>query len=228
MKTQDRGDENKNPTQGRVRERVVLVHGIWMTGLEMRWLGRRLAACGFSSSHFHYPSTRRTPEENARKLGHYLQGLELDRLHLVGHSLGGVVLLHLFEQVTDLPPGRVVLMGSPVLGSGVARHMSRVSWLQPVLGRSIERGLLGGAPAWDGSRDLGVIAGNFSVGIGRLLGGLAQPSDGTVAVSETRLPGADSVRVLETSHTGMIFSRPVAEEVCHFLRHGRFSGGDQG
>jgi pimeloyl-ACP methyl ester carboxylesterase len=223
MKTQDRGDENKNSSRSGAREPVVLVHGIWMTGLEMRWLGRRLAARGFLPSHFHYRSTRRPPEENACRLGHYLQGLELDRLHLVGHSLGGVVLLHLFEQFPDLPPGRVVLMGSPVLGSGVARHIIQTPWLPPLLGRSIERGLLGGAPAWDGSRELGVIAGSHSVGVGRLLGGVEQPSDGTVAVSETRLPGADSVRVMETSHTGMIFSRPVAEEVSHFLRHGRFS-----
>jgi pimeloyl-ACP methyl ester carboxylesterase len=222
MRTQDRGDENKNPTRDRVGEQVVLVHGIWMTGLEMRWLGWRLAASGFSPSHFHYRSTRRTPEENARRLGRYLQGLEVDRLHLVGHSLGGVVLLHLFEQFADLPPGRVVLMGAPVLGSGVARRMNRSSWLRPVLGRSVERGLLGGVPAWSQSRELGVIAGDFSVGVGRILGGLTQPSDGTVAVSETRLPGADSFRVMETSHTGMIFSRLVAEEVCHFLHHGCF------
>jgi pimeloyl-ACP methyl ester carboxylesterase len=223
MKTQDRDDENKNPIQGRATERVVLVHGIWMNGVEMRLLGRRLTGCGFSVSRFHYRSTRSTPAKNARDLGRYLMGLEVDHLHLVGHSLGGVVLLHLFEQFADLPPGRVVLMGSPVLGSGVARHMVGRPWLQPLLGRSIERGLLGGAPAWSGTRDLGVIAGKLSVGIGRVLGGVGQPSDGTVAVAETRLPGADAVRVLETSHTGMIFSRGVAREVCHFLRHGCFS-----
>jgi pimeloyl-ACP methyl ester carboxylesterase len=224
MRTQDRDDENKNPARDRERERVVLVHGIWMTGLEMRWLGWRLARCGFLPGRFHYLSTRRTPEENARKLGKYLQGLDVDRLHLVGHSLGGVVLLHLFEQFPDLPPGRVVVMGSPLLGSGVARRMHRSPWLRPVLGRSIERGLLGDAPSWSGDRELGVIAGSHSVGVGRLLGGLEQPSDGTVAVAETRFPGADAVQVIETSHTGMIFSRSVAREVCHFLRHGCFSG----
>lgn len=223
MKAQDPGDENINPTNNEGREPVVLVHGIRMTGLEMKWLARRLTACGFAPSHFRYPSTRRTPAQNGRLLGRYLEGLEAERLHLVGHSLGGIVLLHLFEQFPHLPPGRVVLMGSPVRGSGVARHMVRVPWLQPVLGRSTERGLLGGTPAWDGSRELGVIAGDFGAGIGRILGGVGQPSDGTVAVSETRLPGADSFRVLETSHTGMLFSPLVAREVCHFLHHGRFS-----
>ncbi len=202
---------------------MVLVHGIWMTGLEMRWLGLRLASCGFSPSHFHYRSIHRSPAENARQLGYYLKRLNADQIHLVGHSLGGIVLLHLFEQFSDLPPGRVVLMGSPVLGSGVAEHMAGSRWLRPILGRSTERGLLGDAPAWTACRDLGVIAGTLGVGVGRILGGFAAPGDGTVAVAEAGLPGA-ALRIMDTSHTSMLFSPAVAREVCHFLHHGYFSG----
>jgi len=78
---------------------------------------------------------------------------------------------------------------------------------------------------WVGGRELGVIAGDRATGMGRLLGSLDGPSDGTVAVRETDLPGAtDSVR-LHVSHSGMVFSREVASQVAAFLREGRFDHG---
>ena len=36
------------------------------------------------------------------------------------------------------------------------------------------------------------------------------------------LGGACTSVVLDTTHTGLVFSRPVAEHVCRFLRHGHF------
>ena len=43
-----------------------------------------------------------------------------------------------------------------------------------------------------------------------------------MAVWETRLPGLAGHRVLPVSHTGLIFSAPVADLVVAFLRDGRF------
>ena len=82
-----------------------------------------------------------------------------------------------------------------------------------------------GERRWAGGRELGVIAGDRAAGMGRLLGAMEEPSDGTVAVSETELPGAtDSLR-LHVSHSGMVFSREVARQVAAFLRAGRFDHG---
>jgi pimeloyl-ACP methyl ester carboxylesterase len=224
MRTQPREDENRPVFPGKRREIVVLVHGIWMTGLELRWLGGMLRRCGFMPRYFHYRSLRDTPRESAVRLGRFLTELRAERIHLVGHSLGGIVLLHLFDLKPELPPGRVVFLGSPVRGSGVARHMEATPWLHPFLGRSGERGVLGGVPPWRDGRELGVIAGSTrsALGIGRLIGGVAEPSDGTVAVAETRIPEATACCVLNHSHTGMLFSRRVAAEICRFLQQGRF------
>ena len=46
--------------------------------------------------------------------------------------------------------------------------------------------------------------------------------DGTVAVEETRIPGLTDHLVLPHSHVGMLFAQDVADQVAHFLRHGRF------
>ena len=48
------------------------------------------------------------------------------------------------------------------------------------------------------------------------------PSDGTVAVAETRLPGLADHCLVAASHTGLVFSRPAAGQAAAFLRHGRF------
>ena len=70
-----------------------------------------------------------------------------------------------------------------------------------------------------------MIAGTKPVGLGGLVAGLAEPHDGTVAVSETRLDGlADHVE-LYVSHTGLVFSSRAAELTTQFLRHGRFAPG---
>ena len=50
-----------------------------------------------------------------------------------------------------------------------------------------------------------------------------EPNDGTVAVSETRMPGATDHIVLPVSHMGMLLSARVAQETGHFLTQGHFS-----
>jgi pimeloyl-ACP methyl ester carboxylesterase len=203
-------------------ETVVLVHGVLMNGRELTLLARRLRQCGFNPVVFDYPSRQRHVEQHAKALVSFIEGLQVPLVHLVGHSLGGLVILRALEMRRDLPPGRVVLLGTPVRGSGVARGLKGKVWGRWLLGRSAEGGLLEGAPDWDGLRELGIIAGRTPLGVGALLGGLSGVHDGTVAVEETRLDGACTSVVLDTTHTGLVFSRPVAERVCCFLKDGHF------
>jgi len=201
---------------------VVLVHGIWVNGLEMLPLGRRLRRCGLMPRRFPYADLRRSPAENARRLQSWLEEISAEEVHFVGHSLGGIVLLHLFHLYPRQRPGRVVFLGTPALGSGVARRMHSSPRLRPLLGRTVEAGLLGGAPSWNAEHDLGLLAGTRELGIGRLIGGVEHPGDGTVALAETRVTGALERTTLAVSHTGMLFSRAVARQVCAFLRDGHF------
>ncbi len=224
MKPQQSKYGNSDTTIEQKRGLVVLVHGIWMTGLEMSLLAHRLRSAGFDTERFFYHSLFSTPAENATQLYRFLKRQQATTVHLVAHSLGGIVLLHLFEQYSDLAPGRVVLMGSPVQGSGVARRLSSSLFTKGLIGRSGTQGLLGGAPDWKGGRDLGVIAGSSGIGVGNLVGGVDGPNDGTVSVAETWLSGASDYCQIPTSHMGMVISPIVAAELIKFLHSGRFSG----
>jgi pimeloyl-ACP methyl ester carboxylesterase len=193
-----------------------------MPALVMAYLGRMLAGHGFRPVRFGYSGRGACPAENAARLHGFIQGLGVDRVHLLAHSLGGIVVLHLFERFPRQPSGRVVLLGSPVLGSGLARRLASTPGLAWLLGRSRERGLLGDVPGWRGGRELGVIAGTRGPGVGTIMGGVIRPNDGTVALAETRLAGATDFLTLPVSHAGMLLSRRVAEACAGFLGQGRF------
>jgi pimeloyl-ACP methyl ester carboxylesterase len=214
---------------------VVYVHGLWLRGHEAGLLRRRLAASLEATVRsFSYPSVTGSLAENAGALRRYLANIDADRLHLVAHSLGGLVILRMFEDAgaergigeIALPPGRIVFMGSPVRGSHSAGRLARLplGMGNRLLGLTAGEALVPPRePRWGGGRDLGVIAGDLAVGAGRLLGPLPGPNDGTVLVRETDLPGATEQLRLRVSHSGMPFSGAVARQVAAFLRDGRFS-----
>ena len=208
---------------------IVYVHGLWQRGAESVWLRRRLSQdLKAEARAFSYPSVAADATSNARALAKFLTAIRADTLHLVGHSLGGLVILKLFEEdaaaQTRLPPGRIVLLGSPLQGSRTAHNLARLPFGKRIMGSSVAEELLGSRQRqWHGARDLGVIAGDLGVGLGRLVGTLGGPSDGTILVEETELDGTADRVVLRVSHTGMLFSAAVARAAGAFLSTGRFS-----
>jgi len=117
-----------------------------------------------------------------------------------------------------------VLLGSPLRGSLTARNLARLPFGKTIMGRTVgEELLVPRERRWQQRRDLGVIAGDLGVGLGRLVGTLGGASDGTILVEETQIEGAADRVVLRVSHTGMVFSAAVARQVGVFLGTGRFS-----
>jgi pimeloyl-ACP methyl ester carboxylesterase len=213
---------------------VVYVHGLWLNGWEAAWLRRRLLRqLGCVTRLFHYASVAADVTANVRALGGYLAELQADTVHLVGHSMGGMLILDFFEHGLSsdglfkngqpLAPGRIVLLGSPVRGSRSAQRLAKWPFGPAIMGATAAHFLLA-PPAWrwNGARDLGIIAGDMPFGFGRLVGQIDAPSDGTVLVEETRLMGAKEHLTLSVTHSGMLFSPAVARQIAAFLHDGRF------
>ncbi len=205
------------------RERVVLVNGLWMPAAVCRLLGRRLRAMGYATAAFSYPSVRGSLEDSARSLAAFAGRQAAPRVHLVGHSLGGLVVLRMLAQAPEFPVGRVVLLGSPCAGCLAAAQLSRSRTGRRIVGRALP----GWRPDYGAEvvrrTEIGSIAGTARFGLGALLVRLPEPNDGVVTVEETRLPGFADHRVLPVAHSAMVVSARVAAEVAAFLRNGRFS-----
>ncbi len=191
----------------------------------MAFLKRRLRRLGFDARIFSYRSVSRDLRQNAARLQQYLALLPADRVHFVGHSLGGLVIRALFHFHAP-PPGRIVTLGTPHRGCQVAATLSRNPWLRRLLGRGMQALLARELETWPPPRELGAIAGDLSVGAGRLVvPHLPIPNDGTVTAAETFLPEAADRITLRVSHLGMLLSPEVARQTAGFLRSGRFDHG---
>lgn len=203
---------------------VVLVHGLWMPGAELALLQHRLAGAGYEPLKFRYASVSADIDASADRLAAFLTTLDAPSVHLVGHSLGALLILKYIARHGAGRVDRIVCLGPPFTGTAAGDRLARLPGGTQFMGRGIAQ-LRREAPTrdWDGRRELGIIAGSLGFGMGRVLGGLPTPSDGTVAVAETRLAGATDHVVLPVTHFSMLWSRRVAEQVVAFLRDGRFS-----
>ncbi|HET9446947.1 MAG TPA: hypothetical protein VFO35_11840 [Steroidobacteraceae bacterium] len=210
---------------------AILVHGLWMRGPALTVIKRRLEAdAAWRALLFSYPTVVGSMSDHVRRLIDFAHthGHSSERLHFVGHSLGGLVILKALSVTDDLPPGRAVLLGSPLQGSRTVQRLVRVPLGRTLLGSALVEECVDCPPReWTGRRDVGVIAGSMAFGMGRVLGNLGAEHDGTVTVEETRLPGAKDHIVVRASHTGMLLSAEVAAQTRYFLEHGRFSRQDR-
>jgi pimeloyl-ACP methyl ester carboxylesterase len=205
---------------------TVLVHGLWVHGVLMQLQRRYLARMGFEAVCYSYPSVRFTLTENANRLAQFARTLPAPTIHWVGHSLGGLVILHMLERESALPLGRVVLLGTPYLDSHSGRTLGGSALGSRMLGRSMREWLDANKPTRFPGREIGVIAGTLSVGLGRVVApDMPAPNDGAVTVAETRLAAACDSIELPVTHTGMLLSRRVARQTGAFLRDGRFDHG---
>jgi len=97
---------------------IVIVHGLWMTGAVFALQRAQLVRRGYRVRTFNYSSLRTSLDEIASQLARFIGALETPGVHLVGHSLGGLVVMHALALFPQLPIGRVVLVGCPLAGCG--------------------------------------------------------------------------------------------------------------
>ncbi|MDT8321350.1 MAG: alpha/beta hydrolase [Xanthomonadales bacterium] len=202
-------------------ERVILVHGLWFGAWAMGRLAGRLCAANFVPLRFRYATHSANLCGHARRLNEFCLKRRGEGLHFVAHSLGGLVVLSMLSRFASLPPGRVVLLGSPLAGSAVARKVGKIRLSRGLFGRigpSLEAGYADFPDGWE----VGMIAGSRGIGLGLLVGGAGGPNDGTVAVAETQNRQLRDHLVLPVTHTGMLYSREVARQIVLFLSSGRF------
>lgn len=200
---------------------IALVHGLWNRGWSMAAMANRLRRRGHHVVVFSYPTRGDCLDGHADELHAFLDGQYLDEIHLVGHSMGGLVILNMLSRYEDLPPGRVVLIGTPVKGSDTVKRLRNLPGQKFIFGK-VRENLLEGLQHTPQGRETGVISGTRALGLGQIAGKHVEPSDGTVTVRETELEGRKDSIEMAVSHTEMLISTEVVEQTEYFLIHGKF------
>jgi pimeloyl-ACP methyl ester carboxylesterase len=204
-------------------EPVLLVHGLWTNRAVMLYLSRALAGRGFAPRAIGYYSALDEFEHNAAHLAREIARCAGERIHIVAHSLGGLVALRALARRPDARVRRIVLLGSPLSGCHSGRVLARMRFLAPLLGTT--RSLWVDLPQLDipAGVQAGAIAGTRRMGLGSFVLRLPGPSDGAVLVEETRHPRLADHLVMPVAHSEMLVSRAVATQVAAFLAAGRFA-----
>jgi pimeloyl-ACP methyl ester carboxylesterase len=198
----------RNPTS---RDAVVLVHGLAANQLVMAPLARVLGRAYSRVVNWGYSSLWSPIERHGQRLAALIKGLEeqAERIHIVTHSMGGIITRLALAEHEPRRLGRLVMVAPPNRGSHVA------TWLAPWLGRIIP--------------PIEQLADQADSFVCRLplpkvpeVGVIAAAADFLVREPSTHLEGETDHITLPGLHSSLLWRRETAEQVQHFLEHGRF------
>ena len=209
-------------TPADIGETVILLHGANRTRVSMWMLGVRFRQAGYRTLNFPYSNTVSSMDKLSTNLATFIkENTTTRRYHLIGHSLGNIIIRHTFK--TGFPPGlgRIVMLAPP-------NHPVK---LAEMLKDNVFYRLLAG----DGGQKLaleeyfqtlpvppvqfGIIAGDKSY---MLL--IEERNDGRVEIRNTILESMTDFTVVHQTHTFMMNTRETFELCRRFIETGSFSG----
>jgi pimeloyl-ACP methyl ester carboxylesterase len=211
-------------------ECVVLLHGLARSSTSLNKMEQALQDEGYSTANINYPSRDFEIAELAsiaveEGLAACRAGEDVEKIHFVTHSLGGILVRQYLSTGSIEELGRVVMLGPPNQGSIAADDLDGIpgfDWLNGPAGRQLGKGE-DSVPLALGPADfeLGIIAGNRTIDpITSAV--LDNPDDGRVSVEDTRLEGMDDFVVVEHSHAFMMRMQTPIELTKTFLKTGSF------
>lgn len=210
---------------------IVFLHGHGRYGASMAMLRRAAHRSGYATLSPSYPYRRSLSEIVewlAPRMARFAAGLD-GPLHVVTHSLGGLVARAYLAEHRPERLGRIVLLAPPNAGSELADLLFRLGLARLALGRSgahlrTHRSAADEASLGSVGYPVGIIAGSRSLlpVPGRFLPG---PHDGKVSIAATHVAGETAHITLPVSHTLMVYDRGVIREALTFLEHGAFAHG---
>lgn len=204
--------------------KVVLLHGLWRSWRAMEPLSKRLAEEGFSTLNLPYPSARKPLDRIAAIIRSEISGFaEGQPVHLVTHSLGGIIARLLLADNPPWQPGRLVMMAPPSTGSEIIDWASGKALLRPLLcpaARALASdGVPSHLPELPPELEAIVIMGSKTAipFFRRILG---SQNDGIVSAERGRINGLRSFTVIDADHTFIQIHPEAIRQTLGFLKTG--------
>ena len=200
-------------------ECVSLVHGFLAHSFMMSMLGQRLDSRGYLAKPWGYWDMRCSILEHAEAFSLELARLDADRavgtIHLVTHSMGGIIARAALDRFRPQKLGRFVMLAPPNRGSFVANATVGMlgGILKPVSELTTARDSLVNSLGMPADIDVGVIAAS---------------RDALVALESTRPTVPHAHITIPCLHSMLLFRRDAADLVAGFLATGEFPPGPMG
>jgi len=204
----------------RLNETVVLVHGMGRTRVSMSLLKTRLEKARYTVVNFPYSPHNESLDTITDNLQKFVQdNVQTKQYHLIGHSLGNIIIRNAFKHSLKPGLGRIVMLAppnNPAYLAGLLKENRLYRWFSGDSGQKLS------SPEFYATLpvptvEFGVIAGDR----GQKLT-FEEPNDGIVTVESTKLCGMKDWILLHHTHTFMMNSGDTAEQCVHFLQTGNF------
>lgn len=206
-------------------EAVILLHGLGLHSCFMSYVGRRLNDNGYDVYYIDYPSRQYNIETATAHIHNKLQQKQVGvyrRVHLIGHSLGGILARNLLYRYWAHNQGKVIALAPPNRGSLLADRFRGCPLLSWYLGPAFLE--LGSDSLFLKNfqyipSDYYVIAGNRSKWT--LFGSLfTEVNDGAVSVESTIAEGMERAHhsVYPVTHFSVLYDKKVFNEILEILK----------
>jgi hypothetical protein len=222
------GNAAADTTEQAQADYLILLHGLGRTHRSMKPLQAFFSARGYRVINVDYPGTRKSIAELSRMFAEVIEPMctrDGARVHVLTHSLGGIILRYYMERHVCRTFGRAVMLSPPNQGSELVDQLHDSALFGMATGPS-------GKELGTGSEsvprqlgpvefELGIIAGNKSINpvFSAMIPG---EDDGTVAVESTKVKGMRDFIVVPATHTFIMHHTEVMEQAHHFIVSGKF------
>ncbi len=208
------------------KEIVILLHGLGRGKSIMTPMREQLTIEGYDVRVVDYKSIGRTPDEILSDATAQINSFRNDsaqRVHFVGHSLGGLLIRAYLDSIRVPNLGKVILIGSPSKGTPFVDRFRDAWWLKLVGPIAVSLGTdeksfpkMLREPYYP----VGIIAGTTSTFDNEDF--IPGDDDGIVPVESTKIEGMTDFILLNISHSSLPRHEMVAKQTSEFLKHGRF------
>jgi triacylglycerol lipase len=207
---------------------VLLLHGLGESAMKMALIELFLRSSGYRTVNISYPSRLFSTEELAKTfVTPVLEQLEKEEiLHVVTHSLGGILLRASLQNREQKNLGRVIMLAPANQGSEIIEIYRRNPLFAAISGPvSQESGT--GENCYpckiedEINYELGIIAGSLAIDPLSFLF-IKWPQDGRVSAQSTELDGMKDHIVIPSSHELITYNPITLYQIYFFLTHGYF------
>ncbi|MCL1940735.1 MAG: alpha/beta hydrolase [Synergistaceae bacterium] len=209
-----------------VLKTVVLVHGFFRSGFNMRFLAKKLKQHGYHVISPTLPSAFKSVHECSELLAQILMKENIPEgytVHFVGHSMGGLVIRDCLSRRVVEGLGRIVLMGTPNGGSPFANLLLELPFSDQILEALPDLAEPGpdiGPPLNDPAPEIGIVIGTKPDFVRELL--LPGVHDGLVTAESVRRINASGELTVPCAHERIHWREDTAKAVASFLETGKF------